>query len=321
MGDRDRKYSNQSMSIILFTTTSKRAGSLNLGRPQVFVPALISLLLIVAGLLYAGFRFGSHSTEVQQVSVIRDDWRKEVSLQRSELEEAKLSADRHLNALAMRLGQMQAQMIRLDALGQRLTKAADLDEGEFNFDQLPAQGGPVSSLDQPANGTLEFPSALHELSRQLEDRERQMSVLEDLIMSRDVEDQVRPAGRPLKRGWLSSYYGWRTDPFTGRRDFHSGVDFAGKFGSDVVAVAAGVVTESKQRSGYGDFVEIDHGNGIVTRYGHNSKNLVKVGDAVKKGQRIALMGSSGRSTGPHVHFEVLRHGKTVNPAKYIRAAR
>jgi murein DD-endopeptidase MepM/ murein hydrolase activator NlpD len=130
-----------------------------------------------------------------------------------------------------------------------------------------------------------------------------------------------PAGRPITSGWLSSYFGIRTDPFTGKKERHKGLDFAGKLGSDVVAVASGVVTWAGRRYGYGNLVEINHGNGYSTRYGHNDKITVKVGDAVKKGQIIAKMGSTGRSTGPHVHFEVLHKGKQVDPMSYIKTAR
>ena len=137
----------------------------------------------------------------------------------------------------------------------------------------------------------------------------------------ELQQKVLPTGRPIKKGWMSSFYGMRNDPFTGKRDFHKGVDFAGKLGSDVTSVAAGVVTWSGDRYGFGMMVEIDHGNGYSTRYGHNLENLVKVGDKVRKGQTIAKMGTSGRSTGPHVHFEVLYNGRAVNPKKYIHASR
>lgn len=140
-------------------------------------------------------------------------------------------------------------------------------------------------------------------------------------MTRNLEQTVLPAGRPLKNGWISSYYGMRTDPFTGRRAMHHGTDFAGKEGSEILSVAAGVVTYSGERYGYGHMVEISHGNGYITRYGHNRENLVKAGDVVEKGQAIALLGSTGRSTGPHVHFEVLKNGRGVDPSSYIRAAK
>ena len=156
----------------------------------------------------------------------------------------------------------------------------------------------------------------------IDDREQQLQVIESLLGSRKIQDDVFIAGRPIKKGWLSSKYGKRTDPFTGRIAWHDGVDFAGKDGSDVVAVAAGVITWAGPRYGYGLLVEIDHGGGYTTRYAHSKKALVKAGDIVSKGQVIALMGSSGRSTGPHVHYEVRHRGRSVDPAKFIyRASR
>jgi murein DD-endopeptidase MepM/ murein hydrolase activator NlpD len=139
-------------------------------------------------------------------------------------------------------------------------------------------------------------------------------------MNRSLEAQILPTGRPIPDGWISSYFGARTDPFTGLREYHKGLDFAGKDGEEIYAVASGLVTWSAARFGYGQMVEINHGNGYITRYAHNRTNLVKVGDVVTKGQRIALMGSTGRSTGPHVHFEVLKNGRVVDPAKYVYAA-
>ena len=244
----------------------------------------------------------------------------ELDQQRLVVAEATRSAEENMNALALRLGNLQAHVIRLDALGQRLTKIAKLDKGEFDFDSEPAQGGPVSNagvtMDVP-----DFVKSLTDLSAQLEDRSEQLAVLETMLMNRNLQAEVMPAGRPVKKGWLSSYYGRRTDPFSGRRVHHSGVDFAGKLGSDVISVAAGVVTYASKHSGYGNLVEVNHGNGYVTRYGHNKEILVKVGQTVKKGEVISKMGSTGRSTGPHVHFEVLRNGRTVNPKKYVMSSR
>ena len=245
----------------------------------------------------------------------------ELDAQRLKIQEVTRTAQENMDALALRLGNLQSHVVRLDALGQRLTQMANLDNGEFNFEQPPAQGGPVTS-EELAGSSIEVPdflASLEELSSKIEDRSQQLSVLEEMLMTRNLQAEVIPAGRPITRGWLSSYYGMRTDPFNGRRAHHSGIDFAGKMGSDVVTVAAGVVTYSARRSGYGNLVEINHGKGYVTRYGHNSELLVEVGDTVKKGQVIAKMGSSGRSTGPHVHFEVLVNGRAVNPKKYILA--
>jgi murein DD-endopeptidase MepM/ murein hydrolase activator NlpD len=142
-------------------------------------------------------------------------------------------------------------------------------------------------------------------------------VLEDLLLNRKLRDEVRPEGRPVTAGYVSSQFGSRADPFTGRRAFHKGVDFAGREGAEVVAVATGVVTWSGDRYGYGQLVEINHGNGYVTRYAHNVDNLVAVGDTVRRGQVIARMGDTGRATGPNLHFEVLLNDKPVDPLTYV----
>ena len=269
-------------------------------------------------LLFAGYQIG-----VAHMKANPDDLtlavQSELDSQRLVLSEVTLKAEENLNALALRLGKLQAHVIRLDALGQRLTNMAKLDKGEFDFDSPPAQGGPEVHKGSPLQ-VPDFVSALNDLSLQLDDRSKQLGVLETLIMNRNLQAEVMPTGRPVSRGWLSSYFGLRTDPFSGRRVHHSGVDFAGKLGSDVVSVAAGVVQFSGKRSGYGNLVEVNHGNGYVTRYGHNLKNMVSVGQTIKKGEVIAKMGTTGRSTGPHVHFEVMVNDRAVDPKKYIHAA-
>jgi len=281
--------------------------------------ALGLFVLLPATFLYVGYRIGLEQARANP-SELELALQVELDQQRLEVQEAARSAEENMNALALRLGKLQAHVMRLDALGQRLTKMAKLDKGEFDFDREPARGGPGPS-EGVTMGVPDFLKSLNQLSVQLEDRSEQLAVLETMLMSRNLQAEVMPAGRPVSRGWLSSYFGRRTDPFTGRRVHHSGVDFAGRLGSDVVAVAAGVVTFSGKRSGYGNLVEINHGNGYATRYGHNLENLVQVGQTVKKGQVIARMGSTGRSTGPHVHFEVLYNGRAVNPKKYVMARR
>src|SRR5690606_31429816 len=217
-----------------------------------------------------------------------------------------------------RLGQMNAHVVRLDALGARLTQMAGLDDGEFDFTSTPALGGPellLAEADQlDLRGIL---SSLDGLSLQLQDRSRQLDVLEDFLLNRKLADEVRPVGRPAPSGYISSRFGQRTDPFTRRRAYHRGIDFAGREGSEVMAVASGVVIWSGPRQGYGELVEINHGNGYVTRYAHNSSNLVSVGDTVKRGQVIARLGDTGRATGPNLHFEVLRNGRPVDPMSYV----
>jgi murein DD-endopeptidase MepM/ murein hydrolase activator NlpD len=197
---------------------------------------------------------------------------------------------------------------------------AGLRDGEFDFTSEPSLGGPEELADTEYNQISGVVSALDVLDSQLADRGRQLTVLEDLLINRKLRDEVRPGGRPVSTGYISSRFGSRTDPFTGRHAFHKGVDFAGREGAEVVAVGSGVVIWSGQRTGYGQIVEINHGNGYVTRYAHNADNLVAVGDTVRRGQVIARMGDTGRATGPNLHFEVLLNDKPVDPLTYISAA-
>lgn len=289
----------------------------NLGSAQGIAAVIALAGLIIGGSGFAGYRFAEQRLAHQPLEEVQA-FRSEMVEQRKEVATLRQEARENLNAFSVRLGQLNAHVIRLDALGDRLTRMAGLDEGEFNFDSMPAQGGPETAGDVENDSLPQLVSALDGLAAQIDDREQQLTVLENLLMNRNLQDQVMPAGRPITKGWLSSYFGVRTDPFTGKRARHYGLDFAGADGAEVVAVGAGVVTYSGPRYGYGNMIEINHGNGFITRYAHNKENLVSVGDVIKKGQLVALMGSSGRSTGPHVHFEVLQNGKVVNPLQYIR---
>lgn len=236
--------------------------------------------------------------------------------ERLALAEEKQKTQMHLDALALRLGQMQGELLRLNALGERLVQMADLDAEEFDFSQPPPLGGP-EDVDALAATVPDVLSDLADLAQSLEDRELKLGLLEDMIMSRTLSEQTMPSGKPVKSGWVSSHFGSRKDPYTGKRAFHRGLDFVAKRGSEIVAVADGLVTFSGFRSGFGRTVEIRHGNGYVTRYAHNQKLLVKEGELTRQGQTIATLGSSGRATGPHLHFEVLKDGKPVNPRKYV----
>ncbi|NNF40028.1 MAG: peptidoglycan DD-metalloendopeptidase family protein [Woeseiaceae bacterium] len=243
----------------------------------------------------------------------------ELQKQRDTISEIRQGSEDTLDALAIRIAQMNARVIRLDALGRRLTDMANIDDGEFDFDSDPALGGPEEPMMAGSNVAVpEVVDAMQSLGQQLNSREAQLRVLENVLMNQNLKERVYPQGRPVGSGWISSYFGKRTDPFTGKPANHTGVDFAGKHGAEIVAVADGVVTWSADRYGYGIMVEINHGNGYATRYAHNSENLVDVGDEVKKGQVVALMGETGRATGPNLHFEVLHRGSRVNPVKFIR---
>lgn len=281
----------------------------------------VGVLTFGAAMSWLGYQFGLENAEFPEHQLVS-------SLQRTFAEERKLLTDvqadaqSEIDALAIRIGQLQSQLLRLDALGERLVEMGHLDKGEFSFEEPPALGGPegLDSSSQPSA----LPDLLAEmgtLERMIEGRQEQLALVEDLIMNSNLEESLHPAGRPIQKGWISSYFGMRNDPFTGRRSMHKGMDFAGKKGSEVVAVAAGVVTWVGERYGYGEMVEINHGKGYLTRYGHNDKILVQEGDRIKQGQVIATMGSTGRSTGPHVHFEVLHNGRVENPTKYILSKR
>ncbi len=308
------------MAVILLPNGSK--GAARLISRRIVVWGLVSLLLLLpVTALFSGYYWGVNDVAEQQAR-FSETLRVELQAQRGDIDAAKESAQKDLNALTLRLAELQSRLVRLDALGERLTEMADIDRGEFDFQNAPAVGGPnsvVKGLDEASLN--DFIESFDGLVLQLDDREQQLDVLESLLMSRSLQDEVFPAGFPAEKGWLSSRFGMRTDPFSGRQARHDGVDIAGKMGSNILAVAAGVVTWSGERYGYGLMVEVNHGNGYVTRYAHSKENLVAAGDTVKKGQVLALMGSSGRSTGPHVHFEVLRNGVAVNPIKYVRSAR
>ena len=248
-------------------------------------------------------------------------WAGELQQQRQQLVSTRELVENNTSALARRLAQLHAHMIRLDAAGSRLTEIAGLNKGEFDFNQPPPVGGPESEIEGQPVAVDPMLASLDNFEQQLAARERQMRVLEDLLLASRLQKEVQPSGWPVENGWISSMFGMRMDPFTGLRSFHSGVDFAARLGANVQSVAAGIVSDVGDRFGYGLLVEINHGNGYVTRYGHNDTVLVRVGDRVRKGQSVALIGNSGRSTGPHVHFEVLLNGRSVNPYEYIQAAR
>ena len=246
-------------------------------------------------------------------------WAGEIQQQRQQLAATRELVENNTGALARRVAQLHAHVIRLDVAGARLTEIAGLDKGEFNFHQDPPLGGPeTEGQPLPVDQLL---ASLNSFEQQLTDRERQMRVLEDLLLASRLQKEVRPSGWPVETGWISSLFGMRIDPFNGLNSFHAGMDFAARQGANVQSVAAGIVSDVADRFGYGLLVEINHGNGFVTRYGHNDSALVRVGDRVRKGQAVALIGNSGRSTGPHVHFEVLLNGRAVNPYQYIQAAR
>jgi murein DD-endopeptidase MepM/ murein hydrolase activator NlpD len=275
---------------------------------------VISTGLVVAA-AWAGFGtnlLGGRQMDPQTVA----HWRQEVEAQRLELQDLLDRSTAETQAVGRQLAQMQARLLRMEALGARVAEVADLDDGEFSFDQPVPVGGPDLTVSEPMP-LSDLRADVDTLARNLKSRETELEILESMLRDREYRAEVAVAGRPVTWGWISSAYGERVDPFSGKMAWHAGLDFAGKQGSDVIAVASGVVTHAGKRFGYGEMVEVTHGDGYVTRYGHHAEIVVSVGEIVKKGQVIGKMGSSGRSTGPHVHFEVLKDGRRVDPARYV----
>ncbi|RUO23533.1 hypothetical protein CWE08_02485 [Aliidiomarina iranensis] len=249
-----------------------------------------------------------------------------LAMQAEAVQEVRTQAQRELTALTMKLGELQAQTMRLEALGQRLASEAQLDTGEFDFSQSLPIGGPDQSPYQSIDHNIaEWPVVTeHQLLsdidlalEQISSRQKQLSLLESLMLNHHIEEERFIVGRPIQDGWLSSQYGVRKDPFHGNPSMHNGIDYAAPEGAPILATGAGIVTFAGHRSGYGKLVEIDHGAGLRTRYGHMRAINVQVGDVVTRGQTIAEVGNLGRSTGPHVHYEILENGKHVNPARYV----
>ena len=235
------------------------------------------------------------------------------------LENVKADTRTAMDAMVGRLSLLQSHVMRLDALGSRLAEMAQVDDIEFGIQHPPGLGGPHKLLNESPQGLsdYDFLISLNRLDQALQDRHDKLSAMESMLMGRSLQAQTRPQGNPAKGGWVSSLFGYRTDPITGKREFHLGVDLAGRSGMPVTSVASGIVTWSGPNQGYGNMIEISHGNGYITRYAHNRENLVNVGQRVEKGEMIAVMGSSGRSTGTHVHFEVVKNGRHVNPRSHI----
>jgi murein DD-endopeptidase MepM/ murein hydrolase activator NlpD len=283
----------------------------------------VLLLLCTLGVPMAiGFYVGNELSRQEKGGMLTGrmvkEWKESIQQQQTAIADIGQQSKSQLTAMTLILAEQQARLLRVDALGERLTTIAKLDKGEFDFGKAPAVGGPESDDLGDAYKPPEFMQVLEQLANQIADRQQQLNTLEALMAKRKLQNDVFVAGSPVKGGWISSPFGNRTDPFNGNVSHHSGVDFAGKLGSEIVAVASGVVTYAEDdQSGYGKMVEVTHGSKFKTRYSHNKLNLVKVGDIVKKGQVIALMGDSGRSTGPHVHFEVYEDGRVTNPAIYI----
>ena len=299
------------MNLIFFSRREGKARHLNLSHPLTMTLIGIAGLAVLAGVFAAGVKLGLKGGSVGGMG-----GPEAISQERSDLADLKARVQQRIDGLAMKLGMLDAHMIRLDSLGKRLTQVANISSREFDFDHEPAVGGPESSSGRGAE-VPDLAAMIDRFDQRLDFRTTQFSALENVLLGHQLSAEIRPTGKPVLSGYISSYFGERMDPFNGEEAFHKGLDFASDAGTDVLAVGQGVVTWAGPREGYGVLVEVNHGNGYVTRYAHNSRVMVSAGDTVQRGQAIAVVGSTGRSTGPHVHFEVLRDGRQIDPMAFI----
>ena len=302
------------MNIILVSGKLARARSITLSLPQIVVGgvlSLIGLLVLAFALQYMMLRFAPGLGGSFVNSLI-------VSAQQQQQEKTESYLRENLNALASKLGQMQAQLLRLNTLGERLAKTAGFKPQDFMFDQPPGRGGAVSTIPTYDLSLGDINHQVELLTKEMDDRTEKLGILDSLMIVDSAKKKLLPSVLPVEGGWYSSNFGWRIDPFNGVRAFHEGMDFMAETGTPAHAAAGGVVTFSDSHPQYGNMIEIDHGNGLITRYAHLSKRTIKVGDVVLSGGVIGQVGSTGRATGAHLHFEVRQNGAPLNPVRFLR---
>lgn len=302
------------MNIILVSEKLPKARTITLGWLHLAGAAvlMLTLVLTLAGALnYGILRFAAELN----IPYVKDML---VSIHQRQQEKNQSYLQDNLNAMAVRLGQMQAQLLRLDTLGERLAKLAGFKPQDLMFNEVPGRGGAISSVPSQNLSLGDFTQQVDLLTRQLEDRGDKLGLLESMLTLESARKKLIPTKLPVEGGWYSSNFGWRIDPFTGQRAFHEGIDFMAEDGTPIYAAAAGVVVYSEFHPQYGNMIEIDHGNDLISRYAHASKRLVKVGDVVLRGTRIAEVGRTGRATGSHLHFEVRERGAARNPAQFLQ---
>lgn len=302
------------MNIILISNNLAKARTLTLTSRHFVLLAgafFLATVLLAMGLNYLSLRYADKIDSPSLRSLV-------LSVQQEEHQKTQSYSRDSLNAMAVRMGQMQAQLLRLDSVGERLAELSGIKPQEFLFKQSPGQGGVLSTLPSQDMTFVEFNNKIQELSHLLDDRADKFGALDSILMQDRLKKKMLPSIMPVSTRWYSSGFGVRIDPFTGRSAFHEGVDFAAATGTSIVASAGGVVVYSDYHSEYGNMIDVDHGNDLVSRYAHASKRLVKLGQVVVRGQKIAEVGSTGRSTGPHLHFEVRHRGLSQNPSRFLK---
>lgn len=302
------------MNVILVSNRLAKTRSIVLGGWQILLLMLLLFVLMWGAALtlqYALVRFAPEGLNDEIRTLLSKVHSDEQQKQQSYLHSS-------LDAMATRVGQMQAQVQRLDALGARLSKLTGMKPEEFQFDKPPAQGGPLVTFPAQEMSATSLDQQLNRLSQVINDRSDKLLALETMLLQNQLSSKLLPSISPINDGWYSSNFGWRIDPFTGSNAMHEGIDYMVDAGTVIHASAGGVVAYADYHSQYGNMVEIDHGNDTVTRYAHASRLLVKVGQVVRRGEKIAEVGSTGRSTGNHLHFEIRYKGIAQNPVRFLK---
>ena len=302
------------MNIILVSSHLVKAKTLTFTRRHfvlLFGTLFLVVVLMVLGLNYLSLRYvdkiDSPSLRSFVMSVQQEDYEKNQQYLRD-----------NLNAMAIRMGQMQAQLLRIDSVGERLVEISGIEPQQFLFNQMPGQGGALSTLPVQDISFSEFDNKVQHLSLTLDDRMSKLEKLDSFIRQDRLKKKMLPSLMPVEVKWYSSSFGARIDPFTGKKAYHQGVDFVAELGAPIMAAAGGMVVYSDLHPQYGNMIAVDHGNNLVSRYAHASKRLVKLGQVVMQGEKIAEVGNTGRSTGPHLHFEVRHKGLPQNPSRFLK---
>jgi len=306
------------MHIILVSDRLTKARSVTLTARHLAgagIALIVMVLALSSGLLYVTIR---HAAEIKlpllETLVM--------AAQEQRARQTEMFLRQNLNAMAVRLGEMQAQLMRLDALGERLVALSGLKASEFRFNELPGRGGAIPPGSPAKNMSLEhFNEQLDQVMRRMENRTDTLGIMESQLFDAKVRRKLMPTIPPVETSWSASSFGWRIDPITGMQAMHEGVDFMADIGTPIFAAAGGIVVAAEYHHQYGNMVEIDHGNDFITRYAHASRTMVKVGDVVQRGRKIGEVGSTGRTTGPHLHFEVRYKGVAQNPARFLQVSR
>ncbi len=306
------------MHIILVSRRLTNTKSLTLSTPHLIgagIAMAMTVLVLAAGMFYVTLRHAAQLKIPYLETVV-------LSAQAQESRRNEAFLRENLNAMAVKMGEMQAQLMRLDALGERLAALAGFKPSEFRFSETPGRGGALSSSIPPKNlSVAEFTQQMEQVARQMENRNDSLGILESQLFDAKVKKKLMPTIPPVEASWSASSFGWRIDPISGMQAMHEGVDFIADTGTPIFAAAGGLVTVAETHHQYGLTVEIDHGNDFMTRYAHASKIFVKPGDVVQRGRKVAEVGSTGRTTGPHLHFEVRYKGVAQNPARFLQAAK